>query len=114
MFYKDTNGKMDVADPVAEDDDASKVLKARYAFTKGCNKVDMMGPIHSDIFFQIRLMLNGVNLIFKPNRSNSVSSPSQSGFFFYSGTCSCFKTNDCQVPFRRTAFKDLSTPTGFQ
>ena len=34
MFYKDTPGKMDVANPVAEDDDANMGLKARYAFTK--------------------------------------------------------------------------------
>ena len=37
-------------------------LKARYTFTKESNTVNMTGPIHSDIFFQDRLTLNGVNL----------------------------------------------------
>ena len=56
MFYKDTAGKMDVVNPGAEDADANMGLKARYEFTKQSNTVDMMGPIHSDIFFQDRLM----------------------------------------------------------
>ena len=72
MFYKDTPGKMDVANPVAEDDDANMGLKARYAFTKNSFTVDMTGPIHSDIFFQERLLLNGVNLRIKFNRAKNV------------------------------------------
>ena len=54
MFYKDTPGKMDVVSPVADDEDANMGLKARYAFTKQSQTVDMLGPIHSDIFFQDR------------------------------------------------------------
>lgn len=34
MFYKDTPGKMEVANSVAEDKDANIGLKARYEFTK--------------------------------------------------------------------------------
>ena len=45
---------MDAVNPVADDDDANMGLKARYAFTKQSQTVDMMGPIHSDIFFQDR------------------------------------------------------------
>ena len=52
MFYKDTPGKMDVVDPVAEDDDAIKGLKARYAFTKESNTVDMIGP--STVIFSFK------------------------------------------------------------
>ena len=51
MFYKDTPGKMDAVNPVADDDDTNLGLKARYAFTKQSQTVDMIGPIHSDIFF---------------------------------------------------------------
>ena len=69
MFYKDTPGKMDVANPVAADDAANKGLQVRYGFTKESHIVDMMGPIHSDIFFQDRLTLNGVNLRIKLNRA---------------------------------------------
>ena len=71
MFYKDTPGKMDVVSPVADDEDANMGLKARYAFTKQSQTVDMLGPIHSDIFFQERLILNGVNLRFKLNRAEN-------------------------------------------
>ena len=70
MFYKDTPGNMDVVNPVADDGDANMGLKARYTFTKESNTVDMMGPIHSDIFFQDRLILTGVKLRLKLNRAN--------------------------------------------
>ena len=72
MFYKDTAGKMNVVNPLAADDEANLGLKARYEFTKESRTVDMMGPIHSDIFFQDRLMLNGVNLRIKLNRAKNV------------------------------------------
>ena len=65
LFYKDTPGKMDIMDPLADDDDANLGLKARFAFTKNSNTVDMMGPIHSNIFFRDRLILNGVTLRLK-------------------------------------------------
>ena len=69
MFYKDTAEKMNVVNPLAADDEANRGLKARYEFTKYSHTVDMMGPIHSDIFFQDRLMLNGVDLRIKLNRA---------------------------------------------
>ena len=71
MFYKDTPGKMNAINPVADDDDANMGLKARYAFTKLSNTVDMIGPIHTDLFFQDRLILNGVNLRLKLNRAKN-------------------------------------------
>ena len=71
MFYKDTPGKMDAVNPVADDADANMGLKARYAFTKQSRTVDMIGPIHSDIFFQDRLIFNGVNLRLKLNRAKN-------------------------------------------
>ena len=55
MFYKDTRVKMDAINPVADNADANMDLKARYAFTKQSHTLDMIGPIHSDIFFQDRL-----------------------------------------------------------
>lgn len=50
MFYKDTPGKMDAVNPVAEDADANTGLKARYEFTKQSNTVDMMisRPVYSE------------------------------------------------------------------
>ena len=71
MFYQKTPGKMDVMDPVADDADANTGLKARYTFTKASNTVNMIGPIHSDIFFQDRLILNAVTLRLKLNRAKN-------------------------------------------
>ena len=48
--YEDTPGKMDVVNPVEDDAEANKGLKARYEFTKESHTVDIIGPIHSDIF----------------------------------------------------------------
>ena len=69
--YKDTPGKLDVVSPVAEDDDENMGLKAPYAFIKQIHTVDMMGPIHSDIFFHDHSMLNGVSLRMKLNRARN-------------------------------------------
>ena len=60
---------MNAVNPVADDDDANLGLKARYSFTKNRNTVDMIGPIHSDLFFQELLLLKGVNLRLKLNRA---------------------------------------------
>ena len=62
---------MDAVNPVAEDDDANMSLKARCALTKESQTVDMIGPIHSDIVFQDRLILKGVNLRLKVNRAEN-------------------------------------------
>ncbi|XP_038058848.1 uncharacterized protein F54H12.2-like [Patiria miniata] len=71
LFYKDTAGKMDSANPTAADDAVNHGLKKRYQFTKGSSEVDMIGPIHSDIFFQDKHMLNGVDLKLKLIRSSN-------------------------------------------
>ena len=72
MFYKDTAGKMSIVNPLDADDEAIFGLNARYELTKESHTVHMMGPIHSDIFYQDRLMLNGVNLRIKLNRAKNV------------------------------------------
>ena len=135
MFYKDTPGKMDVVDPVAEDDNANMGLKARYAFTKESNTVDMIGPIHSDIFFQDRLILNGVNLRLKLNRAKNsfclASSVPGANFkvviteaILYVrkvkvassvmlGHAVALKQTTAKYPIRRVDCKVLTIPTGF-
>ena len=121
MFYKDTPGSMDVVNPVADDADANMGLKARYTFTKESNTVDIMGPIHSDIFFQDRLILNGDKLRLKLKRAKNsfclVSSAAAPNFkvviteailyvrkvkvalFYFSGTRGCTKANYRQIPY---------------
>ena len=135
MFYKDTPGKMDVVNPVEEEDNANMGLNARYAFTKQSNTVDMVGPIHSDIFFQDRLILNGVNLRLKLNRAKNSFCPVSSApganhkvviteAILYVrkvkvassialGHAAALKQATAKYPIRRVDCKVLSIPTGF-
>ena len=135
LFYKDTPGKMDVVDPVADDAEANMGLKSRYTFTKESNTVDMMGPIHSDIFFPDRLILNGVNLRLKLNGAKHsfclVSSVPGANFkvviteaILYVrkvkvassitlGHASVLKQTTAKYPIRRVDCKVLSIPGGF-
>ena len=135
MFYKDTAGKMNVVNPLAADDEANLGLKARYEFTKESHTVDMMGPIHSDIFFQDRLMLNGVNLRIKLNRAKNVfclvSSAAGANFkvviteailfvrrvkvasSIILGHAAGLKHSSAKYPIRRIDCKVLSIPRGF-
>ena len=135
MFYKDTPGKMDAVNPVADDDDANMDLKAHYAFTKQSETVDMIGPIHSDIFFQDRLILNGVNLRLKLNRAkNSFCLVSSAGGANHKvviteailyvrkvkvapsialGHAAALKQATAKYPIRRVYCKVLSIPNGF-
>ncbi|KAJ8025636.1 hypothetical protein HOLleu_33248 [Holothuria leucospilota] len=69
LFYKDTAGRIAQSDPTAAGDAANHGLQKRYAFTKGSKTVDMLGPIHSDIFFQDKYLLNGVDMKLKLIRS---------------------------------------------
>ncbi|XP_022088653.1 uncharacterized protein F54H12.2-like [Acanthaster planci] len=70
LFYKDTAGKMDSGDPTAEEK-FNKGLKRRYKLSEESRIIDMLGPIHGDIFFQDRFLLNGVNLKLKFHRSKN-------------------------------------------
>ncbi|XP_077861575.1 uncharacterized protein F54H12.2-like [Saccoglossus kowalevskii] len=65
IFEKDTAGKMNVANPRADDDDANMGLKRRYAYTSLSKTVDMIGRIHGDIFFQPKYLLNEVEVRLK-------------------------------------------------
>lgn len=69
LFYKDTAGRMDVVDPTAASPNAG--LKTRYNFVKGSTTVEMAGPLHVDLFYQDRLLLNGVGLRLRLNRSKN-------------------------------------------
>ncbi len=88
LFYKDTAGQMDMADAdVAnfnelipgfnmEDDktvDPTRLkgnhgLHSRYLLSRGSQVVDMVGPIHCDLFRQEKYLLNGVNMKIKMSR----------------------------------------------
>ncbi|KAK2848153.1 hypothetical protein Q7C36_009835 [Tachysurus vachellii] len=65
LFYKDTARYMDATDHA----DRNEGLKRRARFSAESNTFDLTGHIHSDIFFQDKLLLNGVDLRIKMVRS---------------------------------------------
>jgi hypothetical protein len=67
LFYKDEAGKMDENDPTVAD--VNKGLKQRSSFITDGKEVDLVGRLHSDIFFQSRYMMNEVNTRIKLLRS---------------------------------------------
>ena len=63
LYYKDTAGNMDRPNPDhANAGETNYGLQIRVAFMDRGATVDMIGRIHSDIFFQDRYMLNEVNV----------------------------------------------------
>ena len=67
LFCKDTDGQMEemdiTADPVLNSD-----LGTRSEWTKTSRTVELQGRIHSDLFNQEKLILNGVDLMVKLHR----------------------------------------------
>ena len=55
LFHKDTSGSMDAANAAAADC-ANFGLKKRYSYFHGNKVVDIMGPLHCDMFFQDRYL----------------------------------------------------------
>ncbi|XP_077093892.1 uncharacterized protein F54H12.2-like [Siphateles boraxobius] len=58
LFHKDTAGYMDVNDPAGRNAGLTK----RSGYTAESNEVELLAPIHSDIFFQGKLMINGIDI----------------------------------------------------
>lgn len=65
-FYKDKF--LDVADPLQKEN-GNPGLKQRYQLTSNSKILDMIGPLHCDIFQQNRLLLNMVDIKIKMTRS---------------------------------------------
>jgi hypothetical protein len=63
LWHKDTAGHMDVTT------DDNEGLAARKSYTNRSQVVDMMGKLHSDLFFQDRYLLNGVDVKIRLVRS---------------------------------------------
>ena len=69
MFYKDTAGKMDVADPTLAAANANMCLKKRYAFNQESGVIKMAGSLFCDVFKSERLLLSFVELKVILNRN---------------------------------------------
>lgn len=63
LYYKDTAGHMDETDPTGTGSNTG--LQFRYSVTKESYTVDLFGPLHCDILFSERLLLNHVDVTFK-------------------------------------------------
>ncbi len=69
LFFKDTAGNMDETDPVGRNAGLTK----RSLYTTGSRVVELLAPIHSNIFFQEKLMLNGVDIKIRMIRAKTNS-----------------------------------------
>jgi hypothetical protein len=70
LYYKDTAGKMDIADPTVAGGNGNAGLRARYVFSKTSGTVEMTRPIFSDIFMSEHLLLSYVDMKVILNRSS--------------------------------------------
>jgi hypothetical protein len=59
LYYKDSSGHMESADPTAEENDG---LRKRYALFRDGATVDMLGKLHTDVCFQERFLPSDVGL----------------------------------------------------
>ena len=64
LFYKDTAGEMDTADPTlaANNANANHGLRTRYQFSRESGTIEMAGPIFCGVFRSERLLLSYVDL----------------------------------------------------
>ena len=71
LFYKDTAGKMDTADPTlaANNANTNHGLRTRYQFSRESGTIEMAGPIFCDVFRSERLLLSYVDLKVILNRN---------------------------------------------
>ncbi len=69
LFYRDTAGCMDATDPAGIN--AGLMNRIR---TNTSNVVELLAPIHSEIFFQEKIMLNGVDIKIRMMRGKETSS----------------------------------------
>ncbi|XP_032073701.1 uncharacterized protein F54H12.2-like [Thamnophis elegans] len=67
-FYKDDSDLMESTLLTAA---GNSGFKARARHTAGSHKWDLLGPLHSDLFFQDRLLINGIDVKVKLTRSRN-------------------------------------------
>ena len=65
LFFKDTVGQYEETDPTKN----NQALNYRYKYTKDSKIFDLLGPLHIDLGNQDKLLVNGVSLRIKLERS---------------------------------------------
>ena len=71
LFFKDTAGSMDQVNPQAARDARNHGLATRFSYCRNSRTFELMGPLHLDLCCQDRLILNGVNIRIRMNRSKN-------------------------------------------
>ncbi|XP_069097260.1 uncharacterized protein F54H12.2-like [Pleurodeles waltl] len=66
LFYKDTQAHFENMAL----DRGNNGFKKRASFITGSRQFDLLGCIHSDLFFQGKLLVNGIDVKIKPNLNN--------------------------------------------
>ena len=69
LYYKDTPDKMDDADPLVAT--ANVGLKKRYGYISEGKTVDMLGRLHTDLFYQQKFLPNDVTIRIRLIRSKN-------------------------------------------
>ena len=132
MWYKDTAGKMDKCAVVAAGENMGLVKRA--SFTQFSKVVDKMGRIHSDIFFQEKLLMNGISVRIRLIRSKDsfslISMDAAPTYkikivravlharkvrisdFVYLAHANALELANSMYPIRRVECKTFSIPTG--
>jgi len=134
VFYKDEPGKMDKPNPLAGDGERNSGHARRALFTAESKEVDLVGRLHSDIFFQSRYMLNEVTVKIKLTRSkDSFCLMSDAGAAFkvyitgaamvirkvkispsvYIAHAKTMEQGTAKYPIRRVICKSFTIPSGF-
>ena len=129
LFYKDTAGHMDVGDPAG----ANSGLTKRGSFTNASNVLELLTPLHSDIFFQEKLMLNNVDIRIRLTRAKDEFSLMRSDNVAYKismlsaslfvkkatvspavrlGHAQALLSATAKYPVDRVCLKNFSIPTG--
>ncbi|KAI7804697.1 hypothetical protein IRJ41_016121 [Triplophysa rosa] len=129
LFHKDEAGQMDENDPLGDNEGLTK----RSNYTKGGKVVELLAPIHSDIFFQEKLLLNGVDVKIRLIRAKNEFCLMRSDDVAYKvkivsaslfvkkvsvspsvrlGHAQALLTATAKYPIDRVCLKTLSIPTG--
>ncbi|KAI7790097.1 uncharacterized protein F54H12.2-like [Triplophysa rosa] len=125
LFHKDEAGEIDENDPL----DDNEGLTKRSNYTKGGKVVELLAPIHRDIFFQEKLLLNGVDFKIHLIRAKNKFCLMRSDDVAYkvkivlaslfvekvceTGACPGSAHRYCKVPYRQSMPQNpVYTPTG--
>ncbi|TKS65887.1 hypothetical protein D9C73_028356 [Collichthys lucidus] len=67
LFYKDTAGALD---SIVTNNGPNRGLNSRAAFSANSREIHLFGPLHGDVFFCERLLLNSVDMRIKLTRAS--------------------------------------------